>query len=113
MVQLISRRKTNQLLKFNAHMVFDRKLGKHVAKQLDIQIAEDAENYRTIFPPGVRTLKYFFEDQCTRYRGHRCHYMLHGTGTEMLKRLGLKKLHLFESTVALIVADKRVMTILG
>ena len=39
--------------------------------------------------------------------------MLHGTGTEMLKRLGLKKLHLFETKVALIVADKRVMTILG
>ena len=40
-------------------MVFDRKLGKYVAKQLDMQIAEDAENYRIISPPGVRTLKYF------------------------------------------------------
>ena len=85
------------------------------AKQLDMQIAEDAENYRIIFPPGVRTLKYFSKTSVpgTGDTGHGCLYMLHGTGTEMLKRLGLKKLHPFETKVALTVADKRVMTILG
>ena len=105
------------------HMVFDRKLGKYVAKKggtakrLDMQIAVDEESFRIISPPGVRSptqLRSPKDSSQTSVAGTGdTGATICCTGTEMLKRLGIMKFHLFKTEVALTVADKRVMTILG
>ena len=98
------------------HMVFNRKLGRYVAKKggsakmMDLQITLDKESFEILTPPGARipSKSTMTSTPGTGDTGA----TICCTGVAMLDKLGIRRHHLLKTSVGLTVADKRVVTIL-
>ena len=99
------------------HMVFNKKLGRYVAKKvgsakmMDLQITLDKESFEGLTPPGARlpTKSTMTSTSGTGDTGA----TICCTGLAMLDKLGIRRHHLLKTSLVLTVADKRVVTILG
>ena len=98
-------------------MMFNKKLGKFVAKKggsakmMDLQITLDRESFVMLSPPGARIPS---KSTMTNTPGTgNTGATICCTGIGMLAKLGIKRFNLLKTSVELTVADKRVVTILG
>ena len=99
------------------HMVFDKRLGRYVAKKggsaklMDLQITLDKESFEGLALPEARvpTKSTITSVTGTGDTGA----TICCTGIAMMDQLGIKRRHLLKTSLVLTVADKRIVTILG